>query len=73
MKNEFNLESGVRARISGDSKDLWIADYNVRVSSGVEILETPAHNARKVYVRIDNIDGDSDVCTFVRRSRILPL
>lgn len=68
----FTLEAGVLGHISGDSKGLWIQDYNVRVSSGVEVLETPSRNARKVYVRIFNIDGDTDVCTFVRRSRILP-
>lgn len=68
----FTLEAGVLGRISGDSKGLWIQDYNVRVSSGVEVLETPSRNARKVYVRIFNINGDTDVCTFVRRSRILP-
>ena len=68
----FTLEAGVLGHISGDSKGLWIQDYNVRVSSGVEVLETPSRNARKVFVRIFNIDGDTDVCTFVRRSRILP-
>ena len=68
----FTLEAGVLGHISGDSKGFWIQDYNVRVSSGVEVLETPSRNARKVYVRIFNIDGDTDVCTFVRRSRILP-
>ena len=68
----FTLEAGVLGHISGDSKGLWIQDYNVRVSSGVEVLETPSRNARKVFVRIFNIDGDADVCTCVRRSRILP-
>lgn len=68
----ITLKEGTLGRISGDSKDLWIEDYNVRVSSGVEVLQTPAPRARKVYVRIFNIGGDSDVCTFVRRSGILP-
>lgn len=56
----------------GDSHELGINDYNVRVHSPATIIETPAKYAKKVLVRIDNIDGDNDVNTFVFINKCRP-
>ena len=67
------IHEGSRVRISGDSADLWIADYNVRVDSLSTVVADPSRYARKLLVIIDSIDGDSNVETFVRRSRAIPV
>lgn len=64
---ENNISKGKLVRVCGDSADLRIEDYNVRVDTVAEILEQPNENARDVYVRLFSIDGDNDVCTFVAR------
>ena len=69
----LNVDKGERVRLSGDAAELWIADYNVRVDSYATVMETPAPRAKKVLVTIDSIDGDSNVTTYVRRSRVIPL
>lgn len=67
------FQKGFRVRISGDSADLWISDYNVRVDSLATVVAEPGRYARKLLVVIDSIGGDSDVETFVRRSRAIPV
>lgn len=66
------VKEGDIVRLSGDSADLWIQDYNVRVSSLARVERTPGPFDRKVLVTIDSIDGDKNVCTTVRRSKLLP-
>jgi len=67
------LTKGARVRVSGDSSDLWIEDYNVRVSTEATVEEDVRGPARKVLVTLDSIDGDNNVLTRVRRSRLLPV
>lgn len=67
------IHEGSRVRISGDSADLWISNYNVRVDSLATVVAKPGRHARKLLVIIDSIDGDSNVETFVRRSRAIPM
>lgn len=69
----MKLNSGTRVRLTGDSKDMWIEDYNVRVNSNATILSEPLPHDKKVYVAIDSIDGDSNVCIYVRRSACKPI
>lgn len=74
----MELHCGTRVRLTGDSKDLWINDYynvryNVRVDSPAMILAEPMPHDKKVYVAIDFIDGDSNVCVYVRRSACKPI
>lgn len=60
--------------ISGDSKELGIEDYNVRVNTLATVLENQANNyQKKILVTLNNIDGDSNVCTRVFIKRITPL
>ena len=66
------MEQGDRVYISGDSAELWIEDYNVRVSTNATVLETPEKNEKKVLVVLDSIDGECNVCCMVRRSKIKP-
>ena len=66
------MKQGDRVYIGGDSKELWIEDYNVRVSTNAILEETPKKNAKKVLVTLDWIDGESNVCCSVRRSKIKP-
>lgn len=69
----MELNSGTRVRLTGDSKDMWIQDYNVRVDSNAMVLSKPLPHDKKVYVAIDSIDGDSNVCVYVRRSSCKPI
>ena len=69
----LNVVKGERVKLSGDSAELWIADYNVRVDSYATVMEKPAPRAKKVLVTIDSIDGDSNVTTYVRCSRVMKL
>ena len=67
------MKQGDRVYIGGDSTDLWIKDYNVRISTGAIVEETPKKNAKKVLLTLDWLDGESNVCCYVRRSRIIPI
>ena len=66
----MKLTEGTRVWVSGDSADLWIKDYNVRVNSGATVVEEPTPSAKKVMVTIDSIDHDSLVTAMVRRNRL---
>lgn len=65
------MKQGDRVRISGDASELWIADYNVRVSTGATVEETPERYAKKVLLTLDNVDGEANVSCYVRRSKIV--
>ena len=67
------LQKGSKVWLSGDSANLWIKDYNVRVDSLATVEEEPRKYAKKVLVTIDTIDGDGNVLAFVRRSRVTPV
>ena len=67
------MKQGDRVWVSGDSVELWIGDYNVRVSTGATVEETPSRNAKKVLLTLDTIDGEGNVCCFVRKSKVEPI
>lgn len=64
------MKQGDRVHINGDTSELWIADYNVRVSTGATVEETPEKYAKKVLLTLDSIDGETNVSCYVRRSKI---
>jgi hypothetical protein len=53
LSGGIDMKQGDRVYISGDSKELWIKDYNVRVSTNAIVEETPKKNAKKVLVTLD--------------------
>lgn len=67
------MKQGDRVYVCGDSAELWIDNYNVRVSTNAIVEETPSRNAKKVLLTLDWIDGESNVCCMVRRSKVRPL
>ena len=67
------LVPGARVRLSGDCRDMGLLDYNVRVSSLATILDAPGPKDKKIFLSIDEIDGEHDVTALVRISAILPL
>lgn len=67
-----DLKPGDRVYLSGDTKALWIRNYNVRVASHATVVEMPDKNAKKIMVNVDEIGGDHDVAVRVRRDRLLP-
>lgn len=67
-----NFKANDRVVVSGDSSELWIKDYNVRVCTHGIVLKDTEKYDKKVLVRLRLIDGDSDVVCYVRRSRIKP-
>jgi hypothetical protein len=64
------MKKGDRVRVSGDSAELWIEDYNVRVSTDATVEETPGLHDKKVLLTLDVIDHDSNVCCYVRKSKV---
>lgn len=64
------MKQGDTVFIGGNSSELWIKDYNTRVSTYATIEETPNKNAKKVLVMLNRIDGDLNVCCYVRRSKV---
>ena len=69
----MKLTPGTRVSLNGDSAELWIQDYNTRVSSNASVEIEPAPRDKKVTVTIDSIDGDCNVTARVRRSRLSPI
>lgn len=67
------MKKGDLVYIEGDSKDLWINDYNCRISTFAKILAEPRKYAKKVFVCLYDIDGDKSVWTFVRKNKIREL
>lgn len=61
---------GDRVHISGDSADLWLKDYNVRVDTYATVEREPRKHDHKLLVTLDSIDGDGQVLAFVRMSRV---
>ena len=71
--NSMLLKKNQVISISGDSKELGIEDYNVRVNTFAMVLENQVDNyQKKILVALDNIDGDSNVCTRVFIKKITP-
>lgn len=64
------LKRGDRIKVNGDSEELWIKDYKVKVSIEATVVETPSPRDKKVLVSLDNIDGEYNVCCRVRKSKI---
>ena len=67
---KYNIND--RVVVSGDSADLWIKDYNIRVSTYGTVLEKTEAKDKKILVRLDSIDGENDVVCYVRKSHIRP-
>lgn len=73
MKNNLILKAGTRFHVSGDSSELWLQDYNVRVDTDgvVEVDSGPLE--KKVLVTLDTIDGDQNVCVSIRKDFLMIL
>lgn len=67
------LQQNDRVWLSGDSAELWLNGYNVRVNSGATVENTPPPRAKKVLVTIDQVDHDSNVTASVRISKLRKL
>lgn len=64
------MKYGDLVYIEGDSTELWIKGYNVRVSSYGVVALTPEKGDKKVMVCIDTIDGDRNVFAKVRKNKL---
>ena len=63
----IKLKAGTKFRISGDSSEMGISGYNVRVvTQGEVLLDSPAKNKMAVVV-LDEIDGDLNVCVAIKK------
>lgn len=67
---DYRYPVGAKFRVKGDSSELWLQDYNVRVNTIAEIEEKPSATAKKVLVRLYNIDGDSNVWAYIKKSAL---
>ena len=64
------MKLGDRVWVSGDSAELWIDDYNVRVATAATIVEEPAPNTKKILLILDSIDGDVNAGCRVRKNKV---
>lgn len=64
------MKRGDRVWVSGDSAELWIKDYHVRVNTGAIVEEEPSSRAKKILLTLDQIDGDCHVLCYVRKSKV---
>lgn len=71
--SDNTFKEGTRVHISGDSKDLWIEDYNVRVDSDATVLTEPQSQDKKILLSIDYIDGEGNVTAYVRKDAVKAL
>ena len=58
---DWRFIKGTVYYVDAYSDELWLKDYHVRVSCNATILETPNTKAKKVLVKLDEIDGDHNV------------
>ena len=63
-----DIQEGQCFHISGDSRDMWLEDYNVNVNTVARVLKTPAKKDKKVLVSLDEIDHDKNVHAYIRKS-----
>lgn len=61
----MKYEKDTKIWVSGDSADLGIEDYNVRVSTSGIVEVAPTANGKKMLVTLDEIDGDHNVCVAI--------
>ena len=62
---------GERVSVDGDSQELGIKDYDVRVNTNATVEEDVRNNTqKKILVTLDRIDGDSNVCVLMNRKGI---
>lgn len=66
----MEIKEGDTVVLSGDSAELGLDDYNVRVSTTALVLETPKATDRDVLVNIMEIDGDAYVTAHVHKDKI---
>lgn len=64
------MKLGDRVWVSGDSAELWIDAYNVRVATAATVVEEPAPNTKKILLILDSIDGDVNACCRVRKNKV---
>ena len=61
---------GAIFKIEGDSSAMWIKDYNVRVCTYAEVIKQPYNIDKKVLVRLDYIDHDSNVFVYIKKDAL---
>lgn len=67
IPDSSQLRAGTRVYVSGDSADLGIEDYNVRVSTVGVLVTDAAPREKRVLVTLDEIDGDQNVTVLVNK------
>lgn len=71
MKNQPKLDNRLKPgdvfHVDAYSDKLWLEDYHVKVSSNVTVIKQPTTNAKKVFVRMDELDGDYDVPVLINK------
>lgn len=72
-KKPSPLQGGDRVCVSGDTAELWLQGYNVRVSTQATVVDTPSPRDKKVLVCLDEIDGHHNVWCMVRKSKVTKL
>ena len=63
-----DIQEGQCFHINGDSRDMWLEDYNVNVNTVARVLKTPAKKDKKVLVSLGEIDHDKNVYAYIRKS-----
>lgn len=64
---DVRYPEGAIFSVSGDSAAMWIKDYNIRVCTQAEVIQQPKRTDKKVMVRLDYIDNDSNVFVYIKK------
>lgn len=67
---DMRFPVGARIKVSGDSAELWLKNYNVRINTEGTVEETPKKSAKKMLVTLDSIDGEGNVCVLIRKNKV---
>ena len=70
FRNDYRYPVGAKFHVEGDSKDMWIHDYNVRVCTTATVEYQPRTTDRKVFVYLEDIDGDKNVWTRIKKETL---
>lgn len=65
MSKKHEWKTDEQCRVSGNSYDLGITAYNVRVNTNGTVEEDQRKYAKNILVTLDCIDNDHNVCVSI--------
>lgn len=70
MNKDVRYPEGSKFKVEGDASAMWLQGYNVRVCTYAEVLKQPMRTDKKVLVRLDDVDHDSNVFAYIKKNAL---